>query len=326
MDNLAFVSALPTADEKFALVFPGQGSQYIGMGQQLYERFTVARSVFQQAEDVLGIALAKLCFEGPADALDDTVNAQPAIFTVSIAALEVLRERYQALGQQLTPIAVAGHSLGEYSALVAAGALDFSDGLQLVQERGRLMKEAGAERPGGMAAVLGLDRDALSALCLEASKDGGIVVLANDNCPGQSVISGEVVALERAMSLALREGARKAVRLGISIASHSPLMERAGQQLSLLLDRVHLHEPVVPIVSNITGKVSGSVDELRRNLQGHVVRPVMWNNSVGSMLDSGVTTFVEVGPGNVLSGLIRRVKRDARTLTLNDLIPMNTNS
>lgn len=295
------------------------------MGQQLYERFASARAIFQQADEILGTALSKISFEGPAEALDDTVNAQPAIFTVSIAALEVLKERYQALGQKLTPVAVAGHSLGEYSALVAAGALDFSDGLRLVQERGRLMKEAGAERPGGMAAVLGLDRDALSALCLQVSQEGGIVVLANDNCPGQSVISGELQALERAMSLAVRDGARKAIRLGITIASHSPLMERAGQQLSLLVDRVHLHEPGVPIVSNITGRVSTSVEELRRNLNEHVVRPVMWTNSVSAMAESGATTFIELGPGNVLSGLIRRIKRDARTFTLSDLVPLATN-
>jgi [acyl-carrier-protein] S-malonyltransferase len=312
-------SELPGSNERVALVFPGQGSQHVGMGRQLYERFPLARSIFHQADEQLGYRLSDLCFEGPADELEDTAHAQPAIFTVSVAALEVLRERYRALGRKLTPVCVAGHSLGEYSALVAANVLEFQDGLQLVQERGRLMKEAGRERPGGMAAVLGLDREQLDELCATASADGGIVVLANDNCPGQSVISGELAALERAMALAISNGAKKAVRLGISIASHSPLMERAGHQLSEFVSRIPFREPAVPVVSNFSGRLSVSVDELRRNLGEHMTRPVQWTSSVRSMMDSGATTFVEIGPGNVLGGLIRRVKRDARVLSLNDL-------
>jgi [acyl-carrier-protein] S-malonyltransferase len=210
--------------------------------------------------------------------------------------------------------------LGEYSALVAAGSLEFRDALTLVRERGRLMKEAGTEFPGGMAAIIGVEPETLALVCEQASQElGGIVVVANDNCPGQTVISGEVAALERAMELAREHGARRAVRLDISIASHSPLMERASRQLSELVGLVHFHEPVIPIVSNLTGRVSTSVEELRRNVGEHMVRPVMWTNSVREMIDSGATTFVEVGPGNVLGGLIRRIKRDARTLTLADL-------
>lgn len=320
MEQVAEKLALAMArDNKIALVFPGQGSQYVGMGLSLYERFPAARNVFHEADETLGFSLSKLCFEGPADELEDTINAQPAIFTVSVATLAVINERFNTIGVDYSPTVVAGHSLGEITALVAAGVLDFKDGLELVRERGRLMKEAGMAMPGGMAAIVGLDREALAEVCEAASADGGIVVIANDNCPGQSVISGELAALERAMTLAVKKGARRVVRLGISIASHSPLMERAGQQLNDLVGRVNFHEPVIPIVTNITGQVSTSVDELRRNVGAHVVLPVQWTNSVRAMIDGGVNTFLEIGPGEVLSGLIRRVKRDVKTLSIKDI-------
>lgn len=306
-------------DQKIALVFPGQGSQYVGMGRPLYDQYEVAREVFHEADETLGFPLSKLCFHGPADELEDTINAQPAILTVSVAALAVLRERIEAAGAKFNPTYVAGHSLGEFTALVAAGVLEFKDALQLVRERGRLMKEAGLERPGGMAAVLGMDPQTLADVCRLASEDGGVVVVANDNCPGQSVISGELAALERAMAIALKQGARKVVRLGISIASHSPLMERAGHQLNELVAKVHFHEPVIPIVTNISGQVSTSVEELRRNVGAHVVLPVQWTSSVRAMVDNGVNTFLEIGPGEVLSGLIRRVKRDVKTLSIKDI-------
>lgn len=320
MEQVANAPGLTVAGEnKIALVFPGQGSQYVGMGRPLYERYPAARKIFHEADETLGYKLSTLCFEGPADELEDTINAQPAILTVSVATLAVLKEKFEAVGAKFSPTFVAGHSLGEFTALVAADVLEFKDALQLVRERGRLMKEAGLEMPGGMAAVVGLDREALMEVCEAASSEGGIVVVANDNCPGQSVISGELAALERAMTLALKKGARRVVRLGISIASHSPLMERAGQQLNDLVGRIHFHEPVIPIVTNITGQVSTSVDELRRNVGEHVVRPVQWTNSVRAMVDSGVNTFFEIGPGEVLSGLIRRVKRDVRTLSIKDI-------
>lgn len=304
---------------KIALVFPGQGSQYVGMGRSLYERFPAARDVFHEADETLGFSLSKLCFDGRADELEDTINTQPAILTVSVATLAVINERFESVGATYSPTVVAGHSLGEITALVAAGVLDFKDGLELVRERGRLMKEAGLEMPGGMAAIVGLDWEALAEVCQAASAEGGVVVIANDNCPGQSVISGELTALERAMTLAVKRGARRVVRLGISIASHSPLMERASQQLNDLVGRVNFHEPVLPIVTNITGQVSTSVDELRRNIGAHVVLPVQWSNSVRAMIDGGVNTFLEIGPGEVLSGLIRRVKRDVKTLSIKDI-------
>jgi [acyl-carrier-protein] S-malonyltransferase len=290
------------------------------MGRYLYEHFPAARSIIDQADAILGYSLSKLMFEGPSEELEDTLVAQPAILTVSVAALEALREQLSAVGQKLQPVYVAGHSLGEYSALVAAGSLDFRDALNLVRERGRLMKEAGDEFPGGMAAVLGLEPEKLAEVCAQASRESaGIVVVANDNCPGQTVISGESSALERAMELAREHGARRAVRLDISIASHSPLMERAARQLGEIVNLIDFREPVVPVVSNLTGRVNTSVEEVRRNVGNHMIRPVMWTNSVREMIDSGTTTFVEVGPGNVLGGLIRRVKRDVKTLSLADL-------
>jgi [acyl-carrier-protein] S-malonyltransferase len=304
----------------FAFVFPGQGSQYVGMGQRLHDISESARRVFRSADEALGFSLSKLCFEGPDDELEDTINSQPAILTVSYAALEALRERWHQLGDISigTPKCVAGHSLGEFSALVSAGVLDFADALHLVRERGRLMKEAGTERPGGMAAVIGLSSDELRAVCADASAAGGIVVVANDNCPGQTVISGEIDALQRAMAMAEQRGAKKVVRLGISIASHSPLMDRAGQQLSDLVQKVSFSEPVTPVVANITGRFVTSVDEIKRNVGQQMVRPVMWSSSVLEMVDNGVGTFLEIGPGQVLGGLIKRVKREVRTLTAAD--------
>jgi [acyl-carrier-protein] S-malonyltransferase len=301
-----------------AFVFPGQGSQFVGMGQRLHDISESARRVFRQADEALGFPLSKLCFEGPADELEDTINSQPAILTVSYAALEALRERWRQIGDIANPKCVAGHSLGEYTALVSAGVLDFADALHLVRERGRLMKEAGTERPGGMAAVMGLSSDELRSVCADASAEGGIVVVANDNCPGQTVISGEIVALERAMAMAELRGAKKVVRLGISIASHSPLMDRAGQQLTDLVQKVSFSEPVTPIVANLTGRFVTSVDEIKRNVGQQMVRPVMWSSSVLEMVDNGVGTFLEIGPGQVLGGLIRRVKREVRTLTAAD--------
>lgn len=302
-----------------AFVFPGQGSQFVGMGRTLHGLSAAARSVFRQADDVLGIPLSKLCFEGPADELEDTINAQPAILTVSHAALEALRERWGEVGPGVFPVCVAGHSLGEYNALISAGTLDFVDALMLVRERGRLMKQAGTERPGGMAAIIGLQLHELAQVCSDASAGGGIVVVANENCPGQTVISGEVEALERAMALAVSRGARRVVRLGISIASHSPLMERAGTELVDVASRVSFREPSTPVVANITGRFVTSVDEIRRNVGQQIVRPVNWTGSVIEMVDHGVGTFLEIGPGQVLSGLIRRVKREVKTLTTADL-------
>lgn len=303
--------------KRMAFVFPGQGSQFVGMGKGLYEVSEAARKIFRQADEVLGFPLTALCFEGPADDLGDTINAQPAILTVSLAYLEALKERWQHVGDTIVPTVVAGHSLGEFTALVAAGVIDFSDALRVVRERGRLMKEAGTLRPGGMAAVLGLERDVLDQICQQAGQSG-IVVLANDNCPGQSVISGEDVALQHAMELATLAGARKVVRLDISIASHSPLMDRAAQQFQEFVSKIQLRDPQVPVVANITGRLLTTVDDVRMEIASHVIRPVQWTGSVREMVNDGTATFLEVGPGKVLTSLIRRIRSDVEVMTAKD--------
>jgi [acyl-carrier-protein] S-malonyltransferase len=288
------------------------------MGHALYEASASARRVFDQADEILGFPLSRLCFHGPADELEDTINAQPAILTVSIAALEALKERLAEAEQRIEPLVVAGHSLGEFTALVAAGVIDFPSGLTLVRERGRLMKEAGETSPGGMAAVIGLDANALAAVCNDAA-DGGVIAVANDNCPGQTVISGEIAALLRAMEMAKERGAKRVARLGISIASHSPLMERASEGMREVMDLLPMLSPRIPVIANVTGTAMHSVDDVRQELAYHVERPVNWTRSVAEMVNSGATTFIEVGPGQVLSGLIRRINRDVITLSLADL-------
>jgi [acyl-carrier-protein] S-malonyltransferase len=303
---------------KVALVFPGQGSQFVGMGQALYAGSATARGIFDRADELLGIPLSTLCFEGPATELEETVNAQPAILTASVAILEAVREAAASTGTPLDPVVVAGHSLGEFTALVAAGAIDFADALGLVRERGRLMKQAGDEQPGGMAAVIGLDAGSLADVCLEAGHDG-IVVVANDNCPGQTVISGEVGALTRAMELAKERGAKRVARLGISIASHSPLMAQASSQFGELIASVQLRTPRVPVVGNSRGEAIATIDGLREELMSHIERPVQWTRSVQEMIAMGVDTFIEVGPGQVLSGLIKRISRDVSIIAVDDL-------
>jgi [acyl-carrier-protein] S-malonyltransferase len=302
----------------YALVFPGQGSQVVGMGKDLADASPAARDVLTQADAVLGFPLSQLCFEGPAEELEDTYNAQPAILTVSIAALRALEVRAADAGETLAPAMIAGHSLGEFTAMVVADVLDFEDALRLVRERGRLMKEAGTARPGGMAAVLGLDDDQLVEVCRQAESEG-IINVANANCPGQTVISGEIAPLERAMELAREAGAKRVARLPVSIASHSPLMAEVSRQLNEILDGLDLREPKMPIVGNTTAKAIATIDGLREELRHHVERPVNWTGSVREMAENGVTTFVELGAGSVLAGLNRRIDRNAKTVNIKDL-------
>jgi len=303
---------------KIAFVFPGQGSQYVGMGKQLYDTSPAARRIFEQADATLGFPLSTLCFEGPQDELDDTINAQPAILTVSIACLEALKERLGPLGYLGAPSLVAGHSLGEFTALVVAGVLDFEDALKLVRERGRLMKETGEQRPGGMAAVIGLDEATLEAVVQEAQMEG-VVTLANANSPGQSVLSGEIAALQRAMELAKERGAHLVRRLGVSIASHSPLMQQAAQHFSDLINRINLRPPQMPLIANISAQALTSVEELRIELSAQLTGPVQWTRSVQAMVAHGVDTFVEIGPKQVLSGLIKRITPDSHPITLSEV-------
>lgn len=294
-----------------AYFFPGQGSQYVGMGRDLYVTFSAARAVFDQADRILGIGLSQLCFDGPAEPLNDTLNTQPAILATSIAALRVLEE----CGTD-SPAYVAGHSMGEFSALVAAGALSFEDGLRLVRERGRLMQQAGEQSPGGMAAVLGLEREPLEAICTTVREQGGgHVGIANDNCPGQLVISGTLVSLEQAMELAKEQGARRLVRLAVSIAAHSPLMAEAATEFRHLLDKTSFREPFIPVVTNATARPLTDPDAICDALGRQLTSPVRWSESVRWMIAQGVTRFVEVGPKEVLTGLLRRIDSAVERLT-----------
>jgi len=304
---------------KLAVVFPGQGSQFVGLAQELVAISPAARRVVDDANATLGFSLSELMFNGPAETLEDTINAQPAILTASIAALEAVNERLAERGERLRPDMDAGHSLGEFSALVAAGVMDFPTTLKLVRERGRLMKEAGIERPGGMAAVLGLDDAALARVCAEASDETGIVVLANANCPGQTVISGEVGALERAMELAKARGAKRIARLGVSIASHSPLMADASAQFAELVAATEMNDPAFPVYANITASPLTSTADIRAELSKQMESPVNWTGSVQKMIEDGATTFLELGPGAVLGGLIKRISREVNNQSVSDL-------
>lgn len=305
--------------QKISFVFPGQGSQYVGMGKEVYERSAAARAVFDEADRVLGFPITDLCFNGPADMLNDTQYAQPAILTVSVAYLEAMREKLRESGTPVEPFYVAGHSLGEYTALVAAGSLQLADALTLVWERGRLMKEEGERRPGGMAAVIGLSDECLKEVVEEASSEG-VVVIANSNSPVQTVISGEIQALLKAMELAKNEGAARVARLAVSIASHSPLMQQAGLQLSQVISNIKLTDPIVPLIANITGQALTTADDIKRELSEQLCKPVAWVASVRQMVEGGVNTFVEIGPGQVLSGLIRRISDDVQVIKLEDVM------
>jgi [acyl-carrier-protein] S-malonyltransferase len=300
--------------EKVAFVFPGQGSQYVGMGQDLYETYAEVRALFDEADGILGFSLSKLCFEGPMPELGDTIHTQPALLTVSVALLRLLESH------QLSPATVAGHSMGEYTALVAAGALGFADGLKLVRERGRVMKEAGEQNPGGMAAVLGLDAQTLGEICQTASQEtGGMVQLANYNSPGQIVISGHKEALGRAMELAGERGARRVIPLAVSIASHSPLMQRAAESFASIVAQVDFHQPRIPVVANVTAAPITTVAEIKKELVEQLTSTVRWVDSIQYMIAQGVTTFVEIGPKNVLTGLIRRIDKSVQTVNVGDV-------
>ena len=316
---------------KTVFVFPGQGSQYVGMGRDLYETYAEARALFDEADGTLGFSLSRLCFEGPKEELDDTINTQPAILAMSVACFKALGTRYKVQGKgrenleprtlNLEPAFVAGHSMGEYTALVAAGALDFADGLRLVRERGHVMKEAGELNPGAMAAIIGLDAGTLQEICQEASFQlpVSIVQIANYNAPGQIVISGHKEALERAMELAKERGARRVIPLAVSIASHSPLMQPAADAFASIVAQVDFHQPRVPVVANVTAAPITTVAEIRKELVEQLTSTVRWVESIQYMIAQGVTTFVEIGPKNVLTGLIRRIDKSVRVMNVENV-------
>lgn len=299
-----------------AFVFPGQGSQVVGMCQDIAAAYPVVAETLQEANDLLGYDLGKLMFDGPEDALNDTVNTQPALYVASIALLRVLQQELP----DAKPAFTAGHSLGEFSALTASQALPFADGLRLVRERGRLMKEAGVQNPGGMAALLGISLEKATQLVQAASeKTGHPVVVANDNCPGQIVISGHQDALDRAMGAAKEYGAKRAVPLAVSVATHSPLMVPAKEAFSEFIHAIQFDEPHIPIYANVSAQPMHSVEDIYTELEAQLTSTVHWTQSVQNMIAAGVTTFVEIGPKDVLTGLLRRINRDTIGKNINDL-------
>ncbi len=287
-----------------ALIFPGQGSQDVGMGRDVAEAYPEARHLYQQADDILGFALSELCFQGPRELLDETANTQPALFVTSLALVEALK----AEGKLPAAAMVAGHSLGELTALVAGGAMGFEEGLRLVRERGRLMKLAGERSRGGMAAVLKMDDADVEQACKEAAAETSRPVqIANYNSPGQVVISGDAQALDRAIELLRQRGGKRIVPLAVSIPAHSPLMASVVREYRAAVDATDFCLPVIPVVANISARPLLTVDEIRDELAGQFTWPVRWTASVQWMVEQGVKKFVEIGPKEVLAGLVRRI-------------------
>jgi len=295
---------------KTALLFAGQGAQVVGMGKDLAAAFPSARAWFDRADEVLGYDITRICFEGPEEELTRTENAQPGIYLVGWVAFQLLKERWPGLVYD----AVAGLSLGEITALAAAGVLSFEDGLRIVRQRGQFMQKACDDTKGGMAAVIGLDEEATQQVCSEAG-----VELANLNCPGQIVISGPVDHLDRACELAKAKGAKKALLLTVAGAYHSQLMKDAGPKLQAALADVHLEIPSLPVISNVTAAPHGAPGDIHRRLVEQVTSSVRWEASVRYLLGIGCGRFIELGPGTALSGFMRRIERSAQMLNISDV-------
>lgn len=301
-------------ERKIAFVFPGQGSQTVGMGKDLMERYPVARKTFEEADEALGFSISKMCFEGPEADLRLTFNTQPAILTVSVAAYRVLAEH------GLQPVVAAGHSLGEYSALVASGALAFADAVRLVRKRGQFMQEAVPVGEGGMAAIMGLDSDAIVSICQKVEAESGFAVQAvNFNCPGQIAIAGAAKGVEAAITALKEAGAKRAVSLPVSAPFHSTLMKPAAERLAAALAEIQIGQAAFPVISNVSAEPVTDGDTIRQLLVAQAASPVRWIESVEQMGRLGCDLFVEIGPGKVLTGFTKKILKEAETLNVEDL-------
>ncbi|MCY7918299.1 ACP S-malonyltransferase [Bacillus vallismortis] len=297
---------------KIAFLFPGQGSQFIGMGKELYEQVPAAKRLFDEADETLETKLSSLIFEGDAKELTLTYNAQPALLTTSIAVLEKFKE------SGITPDFTAGHSLGEYSALVASGALSFKDAVYTVRKRGEFMNEAVPAGEGAMAAILGMDAEALKQVTDKVTEEGHLVQLANLNSPGQIVISGTAKGVELASEQAKENGAKRAISLEVSGPFHSELMKPAAEKLKEVLDSCDIKDAGVPVVSNVSADVMTAKAEIKEKLIEQLYSPVRFEESINKLIEEGVTTFIEIGPGKVLSGLVKKVNRRLKTIAVSD--------
>ncbi|WP_342440034.1 ACP S-malonyltransferase [Paenibacillus sp. FSL L8-0436] len=303
---------------KIAFVFPGQGAQAVGMGKDVYDALPDSRAVFEKGDEVLGFPLSKLVFEGPDSELKQTVNTQPALVTTSVAYLEALNKH------GLKPDYVAGHSLGEYSALVASGVLSYEDAVSLVRLRGRFMEEAVPGGQGAMAAVLGAEREALAELCNNISAEGNPVELANVNCPGQIVVSGSLEGVNAVVQRVKEAGGKRAIPLEVSGPFHSSLMKEAAERLAAELKGITFNAPSVPVIANVTASPVTDPEEIRGLLVRQVFSPVLWQDSVEWLIAAGVDTFVEIGSGSVLAGLIRKIDKNVKVINLNSLESIQT--
>ncbi len=331
-----------------AFLFPGQGSQAVGMGADIFEASNAARNVFTAADEALGFSLSNLCFSGPDETLRETINAQPAIVTVSLALLAALQEAFSSSSEDATPHAsssqtafswtspltpsfTAGHSVGEYAALVASGALAMQDAIKLVRERGRLMHHEGTVCPGSMAAIIGMDEEALQDVCREASAQAsanldasahvgqGKVAVANYNAPGQIVISGEQAALNAAMELAKARGAKRVIPLAVSGAFHSPVMQPAAGGLAETIAATRVHDAAIPVIGNITAAPLTAAEEIRQEMAQQIASPVQWIRTITYLANAGVTTFIEIGPGQALTGMVKRIAKGASTINIGNV-------
>lgn len=297
---------------KLAFVFPGQGSQTVGMGKDFYDKYDIVRDIFKSADEALGFSITDMCFNGPEEELKKTYNTQPAILTMSVACYEVLKQR------GITPDIVAGHSLGEYSALVAAGALSFTDAVQLVRKRGQFMQEAVPLGEGSMAAIMGLDRDKVVEICRQVEAETGVVQAVNFNCPGQIVIAGKTQAVEKANELLKAAGAKRAISLPVSAPFHSSLMQPAAVRLGAELDKVSVKDATIPVVVNVNGQIVTHGETIKELLVKQAASPVLWEDCVAQIVNFGANAFVEVGPGKVLTGFTKKIVKDVETLNIED--------